>query len=748
MQHIMKTDAKQSTAKQMLMVVLFCTFFPAYTYAQTFQRFDYLPVTANGTTLRYPWTGGVNSVQFGKADVDRDGKIDLVVYDKSNRKYLTFLTISENSTNYVFDNHYAANFPPVSGWMIMKDYNCDGIEDIFTYNGIANAMVYTGYYSGDTLRYRLQQNGFFYQANSGTINVYCSDVIKPAIADVNGDGDLDMISFNVFGNRLIYYENQQKEARLSCDSLFFAKADNCWGNVRDSFAASYALQDTCTYKFDRQNGNEQTLHTGSSIEAIDIERNGSTDLLIGSVSLDNLTMLYNYGNRNYASVLLQDVTYPNYNIPFNTSSFGVPVFLDADNNGTTDLLVSTFDEGAANVDNIWYYKNSKINGSRSIRVELQQKDFLLDNMIDAGENSNPCFMDVDGDGLTDILLGSGGYKDNINAAVCKLLYYKNTGTISNPAFNLENDDFLGIRDLGVKDLVPAAGDMDNDLDMDLLIGLSDGRMICWENTAATGSAPNLIYRGILKDSSGSNISIGTNAAPFLVDINRDGKTDLIIGERNGNLNYYRGTMTTAAKFSFVTDSLGKVRIKTNGISIGYTQPCVSDVNNDGKYDLILGTNINGLLLYDNIEDHLDDTFSNASPVLIDNSDRRSTAAISDISGDGKPELLTGNINGGLIIYSLDSPPFIPTGIRNPFSEKLDFDLYPNPANNQLYIDINGIENNIQVQVYSLIGQLIATERNERQHHLELNTTAFPNGMYLVKIKAGQKEGTQKVIIQH
>ena len=153
-------------------------------------------------------------------------------------------------------------------------------------------------------------------------------------------------------------------------------------------------------------------------------------------------------------------------------------------------------------------------------------------------------------------------------------------------------------------------------------------------------------------------------------------------------------------------------------------------------------------MYDNIEDHLDDTFSNASPVLIDNSDRRSTAAISDISGDGKPELLTGNINGGLIIYSLDPPPFIPTGIRNPFSEKLDFDLYPNPANNQLYIDINGIENNIQVQVYSLIGQLIATERNERQHHLELNTTAFPNGMYLVKIKAGQKEGTQKVIIQH
>ncbi len=739
---------KLQQKKYKLPSFIFLILFPSLLFSQAFQRFDYLPVSHNGTQLRYPWTGGLNSVQFGKVDVNLDGKKDLVAYDKSNKKYCVFLTQSNNSINYKYENKYAAYFPPVSGWFILKDYNCDGIEDIFTYNGVANAMVYTGYYVGDTLHYKLQQDGFFYQSNSGTINVYCSDVIKPAIIDVNNDGDLDLISFNVFGNRLIYYENQQKEKGLACDSLFFTKADNCWGNVRDSFAASYALKDTCSFKFNRLNGTEQILHTGSTIEAIDIDNNGAKDLLIGSVSLDNLTMLYNYGSSTYASILLQDVTFPNYNTPYNTKSFGSPVFLDADNNGTSDLLVSTFDIGAANINNIWYFKNNKTNGSRAIRLEFQQKNFLLDNMIDAGENSNPCFFDVDGDGLKDILLGSGGFRDYVNPDVFKLLFYKNTGDAASPKFDLQNDDFLSLSTFNVKDIVPAAGDMDNDSDDDLIAGLSDGRMIYWENTAPAGNAPNLIYKGILKDSSGNNIAVGSNAAPYLADVNRDGKTDLIIGERNGNLNFYKGNALSAVKFSLVTDSLGGIKIKTNGFALGYTQPCIADINNDNKFDLILGTNASGLQFYDNIEDHLNENFSLTSLVVDDYLGSRTTSTIADITNDGKPELLTGNIDGGLIIFSQNPPPFIPTGIRNQFTEKLDFDVYPNPVNNVLLVNLNGLKNNIQLQLFNLVGQSVFSEKYSNQESIELNTNTLSNGMYLLKISDGKKEGVRKVIIQH
>jgi hypothetical protein len=710
--------------------------------AQAFQRFDYLRVTENGSLLRYPWTGGLNNVLFGKADINHDGKRDLVVYDKSNNKFCVFLTQGNNSINYKFDARYGTNFPPVSGWMILKDYNCDGIEDFFTYNGVANTKVYTGYYDNDTLKFRLQQDGFYYQRPAGFFNVYVSDVIKPAIIDVNKDGDLDVISFNVFGNRLEYYENQQKELALSCDSLFFTKTDNCWGNVRDTLASAYALRDTCDFKFGRLANQSQAQHTGSYIESADVDHNGAVDVVIGSTTLNNLTMLYNKGVPSYASILTQDVNYPNYSIPFNCTSFGAPHFLDADNDGKTDLLVSTFDVGSSNVNNIWYYKNLTTD---SIRLQFQQKNFLLDNMIDAGENSNPCFMDVDGDGLKDILLGSGGYKDN-GSNVYKLRFYKNTGTSSYPEFTLHDDDFLGISGLNVRDIAPAAGDLDNDNDSDLVIGISDGRLLYWENTAFSGAAPNLLYRGILKDSSGNSISVGINATPCLVDLNRDGKTDLVIGELNGNLNYYRGSSIGSASLYYVTDSLGKVRIKNAVNNNGYTQAVIRDINGDNKYDMILGTNLLGLQFYNDIEDHLNDSFTTHS-LIVQNLGYRTTSCVDDITGDGKLELLTGNIDGGLIIFSEDPPPFQPTGIAENFMDNLSFDVFPNPANQHIYIHLEETHHDRLVQLFNLLGKEIFSKHCSQQE-AEIDTHFLNSGLYLLKVSSGDKEGIQKIVIQH
>ncbi|HMV14744.1 MAG TPA: T9SS type A sorting domain-containing protein [Chitinophagales bacterium] len=716
--------------------------------AQQYFRFDYLPVKSNNTSLQYPWTGGINNAQFGMVDVNHDNRKDLVVYNKSNNNFLIFTSTQNNSTQYHFSSKYAAHFPPVNGWFIMKDYNCDGIEDIFTYNNVANIKVYTAYYANDTLKFKLQQDGFFYQGVSGKINLYCSDVIKPALADVNKDGDLDVISFNVFGNRLQYYENQQKELALPCDSLFFTKADNCWGNVLDTLAAAYALNDTCTFKFNRPNSNENIMHTGSSLAAIDIDANETTDLAIGSIGLNSLTLLYNLGTKNYASIQQQDITFPNYNIPFDVSSFGSPSFVDANNDGFTDMLVSTFDVGTANINNIWYYKNTKTSGTPSIELALQQKNFLLENMIDAGENSYPCFFDADGDGLKDILLGSGGFKDYVQAAVYKLQLYKNIGNAEQAAFELIDDDYLGVSTLNVKDLAPAIGDIDNDNDTDIVVGLSDGKLIYWENTAITGNAPNLLYKGLLKDATGIAINVGANATPCLVDINRDGKTDLIIGERNGNLNYYTGNSIDSIDFAFVTDSLGKIRIKTNGLSIGFTQPTIADINNDSKYDLLLGTNISGLLKYYNIEDNLTGTFISSGNVVSESIGMRTSSTIADISNDTKAELLCGNIAGGLTIFSQFPPPIIPSTIYEKRLEEIAFSVFPNPANHSISVSLKAHFSNISVQIINTIGQEIFHQTYSNINTFEINTSTFNKGLYLLKINDGKNIGFQKILIQH
>jgi len=712
--------------------------------AQNFERFDYLPVSANGNTLKYPWTGGLGAVLFGSADVNNDGKKDLVVYDKTSRKYCIFLAQANESIDYKFERKYAAHFPPIDGWLVMKDYNCDGIVDLFTNSEPANIKVYKGYYENDTLNFTLQQDGFFHNTD---INVYAVDVLKPAITDVNNDGDIDVIGFNSSGNRLIYYENQQRELGLPCDSLYFNRTDNCWGNVRDTFAAAYALKDTCSLKFGlREN---KVLHTGSIIESVDMEGNGNTDLLIGSVSLNHLTMLYNSGTPSYASVLSQDITFPSNDVPYDVSAFSSPYFIDADNDDRLDLLVSPFDVSSSNYNSIWYYKNiRRATRPQRINLVLQQKNFLLDNTIDVGDNSIPCFFDVDGDGLKDILIGSAGLRFNLEPTIYKLQYYKNTGTVTYPKFDLVTDDFLNISALNVRDLSPAAGDIDNDNDIDLLVGISDGRMIYWENIAGFTNPPNLVFRGIFKDASNTDINVGANATPYIVDLNKDGNQDLVVGERNGNINYYIGTAPSSAKLSFVTDSIGKIKIRTFSNNIGYTHPVVKDVNDDGKCDLVLGTNLNGLLFYNNIEDSINERVLSSSPLVNEYLGLRNSSAIDDITNDGKFELLTGNISGGLIILSEDAPPYIPTAIKNNQVQKMEFDIYPNPANNQLYINLKDAKSTIQLQILNAIGKQIRTEKYIQQEFIELDTHLLPNGFYLIKITDGEKEGIQKIIVNH
>ncbi|HNM32202.1 MAG TPA: FG-GAP-like repeat-containing protein [Chitinophagales bacterium] len=732
------------TKKHLLILILICAI-PSFLFTQNYQRFDYLPVTNTaGDFLRYPWTGGVNNVQFGKVDINHDGTKDLVVFDKNNRQFLPFLITHTSSTNYNFNSGYTSNFPIVSSWFILKDYNCDGIEDIFTYNGVGNLMVYIGYYENDTLKYKLQQNGFYYQGTSGVINVYCSEVNRPTLADINQDGDLDIISYNVQGNRLIYYENQQKELGLPCDSLFFKKYDNCWGNVLDTLSNYYALKDTCSYKFNRLNGTNKIEHAGSYIESADVDDNGTTDLLIGSVTLNTLTLLYNNGSKNYASILNQDATYPSYSTSFNCNSFGTPAFLDADNDGKTDLLVSTFDVGADNVNNIWYYRNTQNDGSKKIILSLVQKNFLLDNMIDAGTNSTPSFWDVDGDGLTDLIIGSSGFIENGNAPICKLLFYKNIGTATQPAFHLQEENFLNVPALGLKDIAPAVGDIDNDGDLDIVLGTSDGRIALWENTG-TNNVPNFVYRNYIKDISNNEIAIGNNATPYLVDINRDGKTDLIIGEKNGNINYYKGTVTNDIKLSFVTDSLGKINIRPNNLPVGYTQPTIADINGDGKYDLILGTNTFGVQFYNNIEDNISGAFTLSAP-LINFNNQRTTSSVADINNDGKAELVIGNINGGLVLYSKNPPPNISTGIQSS-KPILHFRLFPNPADDFITIDIKENNGNNNLQLLNLIGQEVF-RTNFSTSNTSINTSSLPEGMYILKLTTENKEGSQKIIILH
>ncbi len=719
----------------------------AHATAPDFKRVDYIQVFDGARQLSYPWLGGLNSTLFGKADMDHDNKKDLVIYDKTNDRFWVLRNPGlVNSIAYVLDTT-DYHFPSIEGWFILKDYNCDNIEDFFTYSGDGSITVYKGVYAGNKLTFVLQQKGFYFQGFTGDVNVYNINVDKPALVDMNSDGDLDVLTFNVSGNRIIYYENQQKELLLTCDSLYFKIGDNCWGNIfEDGISPLLFLRDTCNLKFPRLSEPQKTMHVGSTLEVYDINGDGKQDALLGDVSLNNFNYLRNEGTVAYASFLQQDTSFPSYDVPLRINYFPVPYFLDIDNDNKIDLVSSSYDAVAgANINSIWYYKNLSAD---SIRLQLQQKDFLLKDMIDAGEGSHPCLFDFNNDGLKDIIIGHNGYKDGISTPLYKLRLYKNTGTANYPYFTLENDNYLKVDSLLLKEVAPAAGDLDNDGDTDIVAGLNDGKMVWWENTAGVNQVPVLVYKSFMKNDTGNTFTVGANAMPAIMDINNDNKNDLIIGERNGNLNYYKGFSNSPLQFQHVTDSLGKIKIVAPSTSLGYTAPTFIDLDNNNKPDLVLGNYVFGLLWYKDVEDKLATTFGIPDTFRLRTPGYRTTPVFGDLSNDGKQELILGNLTGGLQFYSLDPPPFQPVGIKYTALPKLNFDCYPNPSDASMVIVLGEKNKIIHAALFNILGQQEYTADFYNTEYIHLDTQHFPNGVYLLKISSGDKQGQQKIIIQH
>jgi len=92
------------------------------------------------------------------------------------------------------------------------------------------------------------------------------------------------------------------------------------------------------------------------------------------------------------------------------------------------------------------------------------------------------------------------------------------------------------------------------------------------------------------------------------------------------------------------------------------------------------------------------------------------------------------------------------GINSPSSIG-NVDVFPNPSNTNTNININLVKSeNVTVNVYDMAGALVSSENEgqlgEGQHIVDLNTANLANGMYFVKVAAGQSVQTIKVTVAH
>lgn len=727
----------------------------AFGQSPILQRVPSIQVVENGLQMAFPFAGGLDLPQFYEMDLDGDGTQDLVVFDRAGDKILPFRNNgTPNTIDYDFAASYEYAFPDsLQHFAVIKDFNCDGKADIFTSHK-DGMRVYEHIGSGSTVAYQVAMDTLFSDLGAGPTTLVVSTQDVPGFADVDNDGDVDILTFDSGGNFLEWHKNLSMENSGNCNSMEFIRAESCWGFFQESAAdASISLGITCRVAPGGGNsGGGQPLpgsrHAGSTVAIFDEDGDGDKDLVIGDLTSNSLTRLLNGGTATAANITNAATNFPSYDVPLVLDNFPGAYFVDVNNDSKTDMVVAPNSSDAPfNLRNVWYYQNISTTGG----VQLAQSStrFLQKDMIDLGSRAYPTVFDYNNDGLLDLLVGNYSTKTGGVTEAAQLALFENVGTATLPAFELVDRDFGSLSTgIGANQfpLVPTLGDLDNDGDTDMIVGTGDGRLHYFENIAPTGQNASFV----LSQANYQGIAVFLFAAPCLVDIDRDGLLDLIVGQQDGLLKYYRNTGTASqASFSTTPDDgfWGNVDAEVNCCT-GNSVPFVFENPATGRYDLLLGTESNHIYYYQDIQSEFGGPFTLDDAVFGGIKEGFYTAATgADLNGDGKFEFITGNQRGGLGFYA-ETGTFV--GGAFPPAPLPQFQLYPNPSGSTTMI--GGIKTpgaQLSIKIFDLHGRQISVISQPFQRDpIALNPAQIKPGVYFVQVTLDDRHlGTQKWIVK-
>ncbi|WP_254411959.1 T9SS type A sorting domain-containing protein [Dyadobacter diqingensis] len=712
-------------------------------------KMDTLAVlSSNGKKLLNPWSGGLNSGQFTKMDLNGDGTEDLIVFDRTSGILSTFLAVTDpaNAQKKVWKHapSYEYLFPKMDNWMVLADLNKDGYKDLFTYTPLG-IMVYKQVRDGKNWSFKLEKPALYTEGLSGNVNLQVSGQDIPGISDIDNDGDIDVITFDYEGMAIELHQNMSMERYGVPDSLVYKRNGQCWGNFHKGDNEDFVMGEDCGVV---GNSPRRVMHTGNSIMLHDLDGDGKKDLIVGHVSNDHISFLKNTGENLVANFTSYTHNYPSVD-PISFYIFPAVYYEDVDFDGVKDLIAApNVPNNDGNLMNLqssnWLYHNAGTSDKADFK--LVQKNFLQDQMLDVGENAAPSFFDVDGDGDLDMVIGAGGTRDGNNFRG-RLWLLRNVGDKQNPAFELASDNYLNVpATLDMYNLKPQWADFNGD-------GVPD---LGFAGTTLKGLAYYYIPNKAGKDqavqlNAADMVSIAMPAQsqiadyPYFYDADGDGDLDLLVGKPQGNINYFKNTGSSKQfTLTLETESFAGLVGNFDGRNV---QVSVADVDVDGRPDLLTVDFSGKLRIFYSGEWG---KWTQRESLLIDHNGKGDSpllgfylyATAADYNGDGKPDVAVGGNGGGLHLLQNVLPLTI-TPVEPPLEQSVK--VYPNPARE--YIKVLSSQN-AKLSVFSVTGlavqQDIVVNANREK---EIPTLNWAPGLYLLEFNTGSARVVKKIVIQ-
>ena len=555
------------------------------------------------------------------------------------------------------------------------DIDGDGDMDVLSASWVDNKIAW--YENTDGLgSFGTQQ--IITTDTTGALSVY--------VTDIDGDGDMDVLSASSGDNKIAWYENTDSLGNFGTQQIISTEAATAFSvyatdvdgdGDMDVLSASAGDNKIAWYENTDGLGNfgvQQIMTTDvsfiRSVYATDIDSDGDMDVLSAYENDDKIAWYENIdglGNFGTQQIITTDAY----------GAFSVYA-TDIDGDGDIDVLsASQYDKKIA------WYDNTDGLGNFGVQQIIT---------TDAAGASSVYATDIDGDGDMDVL--SASQYDN------KIAWYENTDGLGS----------FGIQQIITTDVSFArsvfATDIDGDGDMDVLSASWNDDKIAWyENTDGIGSFGT---QQIITTETDAVISV------YATDIDGDGDMDVLSASRGDDkITWYENTDGLG--------SFGGQQIITTDAASAISV-YATDIDGDGDMDVLSASEgDNKIAWYENLDGI--GSFSEQQ-IITTNAPHAISVYATDIDSDGDMDVLSASWYNGVIAWHENST--ITININQ--IESLNFVVYPNPVKSILTVKPK--ISIVEIIICNTLGELVVSSSNKNK----INLSSLDQGIYFCKIK--------------